>query len=79
MEIIQTLSEISSKFLNSFFWELLVLLDELEKVTSSTVLENDPEMVPCFIPVIEFQDMPIFKGVEHANFVKNLFPTILLN
>jgi hypothetical protein len=54
MEIIQTLSEISSEFLNSFFWEFLVLLDELEKVTSSAVLENDPEMVPCFIPVIEF-------------------------
>jgi len=79
VQIVQSLRQISPKFLDGFFRQLSVLLDELEEIASSTVLKNDPKMISGFVPVIELQDMPILETVKDPDFIKYLFSSILFN
>jgi hypothetical protein len=79
VQIVQSLRQISAKFLDGFFRQLSVLLDELEEITSSTVLKNDPKMISGFVPVIELQDMPILETMEDPDFIEYLFSSILFN
>jgi len=51
----------------------------LEEVATSTVLEDDPEVIPGFIPVEEAEDMPVLQVVENSNFIQYFFAPILLH
>ena len=59
MEVVKTLCEITSKLLHGLFRELLVLLDQLQQISASTVLKDDPQMVACLIPIVELENVPI--------------------
>ena len=59
MQVIKPLSKISSEFLNSCLWKLLVLLDNLEQVTTRTIFKDDPEVIPRFIPIVELENVAI--------------------
>lgn len=48
------------------------MLDELEEVTTSAVLKNDPQMIPRLVPVEEFQYMSVLQVVEYSNLHKEL-------
>jgi len=39
----------------------------LEQVTSSTVFEDDPQMISCLIPVVELENMTILQIMENSN------------
>lgn len=67
MQVIEPLSKISTKLLNRVFWKLFVLLNHLEQVTSSAILEDNPKMISCFIPVVELEDMAILEIMENSN------------
>jgi hypothetical protein len=79
MEVVQSLRKISAKLLNCLLGQLLVLLDQLEKISASAILENNPEMVTSFIPIGEFQNMSVFEGVEHPDLVQHLLSSALFN
>ena len=70
MQVVESLSQVSSKFLQSGFRQLLVLFDKLEKVTTSAVLKDNPQMVPSFIPVVEFEDMSVLQIVKDSHLYK---------
>ena len=67
MEIVETLSQISAKLLYRLFRKLLILFDQLEEITSSTVLKDDPEMVPGLIPVVEFENVSVLEIMEDSH------------
>ena len=67
MQVVQTLCKISTKLLNRVFRQYLVLLNQLEQITTSTILKNDPQMVPGLIPVVELEDVPVFQVVENTD------------
>ncbi len=46
-----------------------VLLDELKQVGARAVLENDPEMVPGLVPVVELEDVGMVEVVEDPQLV----------
>ena len=46
---------------------LFLLLNQLKKVTSRTVLEDDPQVVSCLIPVEELEDVPVLEVVKDPN------------
>jgi len=79
VQIVQSLCQISPKFLDGFFRQLSVLLNELEEIASSAVLKNDPKVISGFVPVIEIQDMPILETMEYPDFIEYLFSSILFN
>jgi hypothetical protein len=54
VEIVKTLGQISSELLDGLLGKFLILLDQLEKITASTILKDDPEMVPGLVPVSKF-------------------------
>jgi hypothetical protein len=54
---------------------LFLLLDQLEEITASAILKDDPQMIPCFVPVEELEDMPVFQIVKDAD-LKSLFLAI---
>ena len=56
-----------TELLDGCFIKLFVLLDHLVEVTSSTVLEDDPEMVPCFVPIVKLENMSVFQVMEYAH------------
>ena len=60
MEIIEALTKITAKFLNSFFRQKFVLFNQLVKISTSAILKNNPKMVPGFVPVKEFQNVSVF-------------------
>ena len=41
------------------FGQLLVLLDECVQCAAWTVLEDEPEVVAGFVPVVELQDVDV--------------------
>ena len=67
MQIIETLRKIASKLLQCRLWKLLVLLNHLEEITASAVLEDNPEVIACFIPVVEFEDVPVLQVMEDSH------------
>jgi hypothetical protein len=67
MQVVESLSQVSSKFLQSGFRQLLVLFDKLEKVTTSAVLKDYPQMVSSLIPVVEFEDMSVLQIVKDSH------------
>ena len=77
MKVVQTLCKISPKLLNGLLGQFLVLLDQLEKIPTCAILEDNPEMVTSFIPIGEFQNMPVFEGVEHPDLVQHLLSSAL--
>ena len=78
MKVVESLSEIAAELLNSIFWKLLVLLDQLKQVTSGTVFKNNPQMVSRFVPVKKLQDVSIFQVVEDTNFIQDFLSSVLL-
>lgn len=48
----------------------LILLNKLQKVTSSTIFENNPQMVSGFIPVVELEDVVVVQIVENTDLKK---------
>lgn len=58
---------------------MLILFDQLEEIAASTVLKDDPEMIPGFIPVEEAEDMPVLQVVENSNFIQHFLAPILLH
>jgi hypothetical protein len=79
MKVVKALSKISSKLLDGLLRKLLVLLNQLEEISSGAVLENNPEMVASFVPIIKLEDVSVLKTVENPDFVENLFPAVLLD
>ena len=71
MEVVKTLSEITSELLHGLLGELLVLLDHLEQVAARAVLKDDPQMVPRLVPVVELEDVPVLQVVENAHLTKS--------
>ena len=59
MQVVKSLGQVTSKLLDGWLRQLLVLLDQLEQVTASTVLKDDPQVVPGLVPIVEFEDVPI--------------------
>jgi hypothetical protein len=45
------------------------LFNQLEEITASTVLEDDPQVVACLVPVEELKHMPILEVVEDAHLI----------
>lgn len=79
VQVVKALRQVASKLLDGFLGKLLVLLDELEKISSRAVLEDDPKVVAGFVPIVELEDVAVLQGVEHADFVVDLFPPVLLD
>jgi len=46
-----SLREAGNDYLNEIY--LFFLLNKLKEVTTSAILKNDPEMIPCLVPVEE--------------------------
>ena len=69
VQVVQALSEVSTEFLNRLLGQLFVLLDQLEQVSTSAVLENDPQMVPCLVPVVKLENVAILQIVEYSDLV----------
>jgi hypothetical protein len=46
---------------------LFFLLNKLKEVSTSAILKDDPEMVPCLVPVKEAQYMPVFKVMKDTH------------
>ena len=46
---------------------LFFLLNKLKEVSTCTILKDDPEMVPCLVPVEEAQYMPVFKVMKDTD------------
>ena len=67
MQVVQPLREISSKLPDRVFWQLLVQLNHLKQVSTRTVLEDDPQVVPRLVPIVEFQNVPVLQIVEDFN------------
>ena len=67
MQVVQALSEVSPKFLYSRLWKFLVLLNQLEQISASAVLENNPQMIPSFVPVVKLQNVAILQVVKDSN------------
>ena len=59
MQVVKPLSKISTEFLNRSFWKLLVLFDNLEQITTSTILKDDPEVISRFVPIVELENVAI--------------------
>ena len=59
MQVVKPLSKISSEFLNRQLWKLLVLFNNLEQITTGTIFKDDPEVIPCFVPIVELEDVAI--------------------
>ena len=59
MQVVEPLSKISTELLNRGFGKLLVLLDKLEQITTRTILKDDPEVIPRFIPIVELENVAI--------------------
>ena len=53
MQIVKTLSKITAEFLDTVFWQLLILFDQLVEITTRTVFKDNPQVIPGFIPVEE--------------------------
>jgi len=66
MQIVQALSQVSTELLNSWFWQLFVLFDQLQKITASAILKDDPQVVPRLIPVVKLEDVSILEIVEDS-------------
>ena len=58
---------------------MLILLDQLEQVSSGTVFKNDPQVVARFVPVKEFQNVSVLKVVKDTNFVQHLLASVFLD
>ena len=43
------------------------MFEELKKVTPSAILEDDPQVIPRLIPIIELQDVSILQIVEDSH------------
>lgn len=61
------MGEVAPKLLDGLFGQYLVLLDKLEQVTASTILKDDPQVVPGLVPVVELEDVPVFQIMKDAN------------
>lgn len=68
MQIAQSLKHFVSKLLHSVLRQLLVLLKQALKVATNAMLEDDPEMVPRLVPIVELQNVwvPIAEGATRA-------------
>ena len=53
VQVIQALSQVTTKLLDSCLRQLFILLDQLEQISTGTILKDNPKMVPCLIPVVE--------------------------
>ena len=53
MQVRQSLDELVCELLDCLLGKLSVLFDELEQVSAWAVLEDDPEMVASFVPVVK--------------------------
>ena len=79
MQIVQALSQISTKLLNGFLRQLFILFDQLIEVTASAIFKNDPEMIASLIPVIKLKNMPVFKTMKYADLVQNFLAPVFLD
>ena len=64
MQVVKALRKISSKLSDRVFWQLLIQLDHLKQVPTRTVLEDDPQVVPRLVPIVEFQNVPVLQIVK---------------
>ena len=72
MEIVEALRKIASKLLESRLGKLFVLLNDLKQVATCAVLEDNPKMIPRFIPVVELQDVSVLQIVEDSHLVNSV-------
>jgi hypothetical protein len=79
MEVVESLSKVSSEFLDSVFREFFILFDELAEISTGTVLKDNPKMVPGLVPIVELEDVSVFESMEHPNFVVYFLPPTLFN
>lgn len=49
------------------------------EITTSTIFENDPKMIPRLVPIVELENVSVLQTVEDADFVQHLLPAILFN
>ena len=69
MQVVQSHCQVSSELLDCILREILVLFDDLIQIATGAVLEDDPEMVPSLIPVVEFEHVPVLEVVEDSNLI----------
>jgi len=79
VQIVKSLSKVTTELFDSVFRQLLVLFNQLKQISTSTVLKNNPKMVSGLVPVEELKDVPVFEVVENPDFVQYFLSPILLN
>lgn len=67
VQIVEALRKIASKLLDGLLRQLLLLLDKLEEVASCAVLEDDPQVIACLVPIEELKDVSVLEVVEDAH------------